>query len=158
MKKYIFYIMILAGLIISSCDKKEEFEQIDSNVVEAAGEWWIQFSADDYETGYLKVLTYNTAENTENEIWISDKGNWKGILCKCQLDLSALTFSSNNVENQSGNNTITIKNGKIEKDAGLSTSGLVTDKISFEIEMSDEPGVTYHAVGTRKTGYIEDEH
>ena len=158
MKKYLFYIMIVAGLFMSSCDEKEDFEQIDSEVVEAAGEWWVQFSAGEYETGYLKVMTYNTADNTETEIWLSDRGNWKNVLCKCQIDLATLTFSGSNLENQNGDNTVTVKNGKIEKDAGFSTSGLATDKISFEIELSDEPGVTYNAVGTRKTGFIEDEH
>jgi hypothetical protein len=49
-------------------------------------------------------------------------------------------------------------NGKIELGAGLSTTGNVTDKISFEITFSNEPGVVYKAVGTRKTGFVEDEH
>jgi hypothetical protein len=49
-------------------------------------------------------------------------------------------------------------NGKIELDGGLSTTGNVTDKISFEISFSNEPGVVYQAVGTRKTGFVEDEH
>ncbi len=158
MKKYLIYIFVLFAVVLSSCDEKEDYEQINSQVVDAAGEWWIKFSTTDYETGYLKVLTFNTAADVATEMWISDNGNWKDILVKCPIDVSSLTFSGSNLDNENSDASIEITNGKIEKDAGLSTSGIVTDKISFEIKFSDEPGVVYQATGTRKTGFVEDEH
>lgn len=150
--------LAFVSIILASCDDKEDYEQINSQVVDAAGEWWIKFSTTDYETGYLKVLTFNTAADVATEMWIWDKGNWKDIKFKCPIDISTLTFSGSSLENLESDATIEVINGKIEKDGGFSTSGIVTDKISFEIKFSDEPGVTYQAVGTRKTGFIEDEH
>ena len=150
--------LAFVSVVITSCDKKEDYEQINSKVVDAAGEWWIKFSKTDYETGWLKVLTFNTAADVANEMWISDKGNWKDIKFKCPVDVSSLTFSGSNLDDVNSDVTIEVMNGKIEPDAGLSTTGNVTDKISFEISFSDEPGVVYQAVGTRKTGFVADEH
>lgn len=158
MKKYLIYILAFVSVILSSCDKKGDYEQINSQVVDAAGEWWIKFSKTDYETGYLKVLTFNTADDATNEMWIWDKGNWKNIKFKCPVDISTLTFSGSNLDDINSDVTIEVMNGKIEPDGGLSTTGNVTDKISFQITFSDEPGVVYNAVGTRKTGFVEDEH
>lgn len=158
MKKYLIYILAFVSIILTSCDEKEDYEQINSQVVEAAGEWWIKFSKTDYETGYLKVLTFNTADDVATEMWISDDGNWKDITFKCPVNITELTFSGSGLDDINSDVTITVSNGLIEPDAGLSTAGNVTDKISFEISFSNEPGVTYQAIGTRKTGFIEDEH
>jgi hypothetical protein len=145
-------------VVFSSCDKKAEYIEIDSQVVEAAGEWWIKFSKAGYETGFVKVITFNTAADVATEMWVSDGGIWKDIKFKCPVNISALTFGGTGLVNATTPMTVTVKNGKITKGGGLSTSGLVTDKISFEIELSSEPGVTYNAEGTRKTGFVEDEH
>ena len=158
MKKYLIYILAFVSVAITSCDKKEDYEQINSQVVDAAGEWWIKFSKTDYETGYLKVLTFNTAADIASEMWISDDGNWRDIQFKCPVDVASLSFGGSNLDDVNSDVTIDVMNGKIEPDAGLSTTGNVTDKISFEISFSDEPGVVYQAVGTRKTGFVEDEH
>lgn len=158
MKKYLILIFVAFGSLIVSCDKKAEYEQIDSKVVEAAGEWWVKFTKTGYETGYLKVITFNTAADIATEMWISDSGNWKNVKFKCPVNVSDLSFGGNNLTNTTSAITVTVKNGKITKGGGFSTSGVVTDLISFDIELSNEPGVTYKAVGTRKTGFIEDEH
>jgi len=158
MKKYLIYITFLFVVAFSSCDIKEEYEQINSGVMEASGEWWIKFSKTGYETGYLKVITFNTAADDGKEIWISDQGNWKDIKFKCPVDVLSLTFAGTNLTNISATNKVSIKNGKIAKNGGQSTSGVITDAISCEIGFSDEPGVVYKAVGTRKTGFLEDEH
>lgn len=158
MKKYLILIFVVFGSIFSSCDKKAEYIEVDSQVVGAAGEWWVKFSKTGYETGYLKVLTFNTEADLPTELWIWDKGNWMGIKVKCPVNISDLTFAGTNLINASSSMTVTVKNGIITKGGGLSTSGNVTDKITFEIELSSEPGVTYKAEGTRKTGFVEDEH
>lgn len=158
MKKYLKYITFLFVVAFSSCDMKEEYEQINSQVMEASGEWWIKFSKTGYETGYLKVLTYNTSADVATEMWLSDNGNWKNIKFKCPVDVMNLTFAGTNLTNVSSSNKVVVKNGKIVKNGGQSTSGVVTDAISFEIELSNEPGVVYKAEGTRKTGFLEDEH
>ncbi len=158
MKKYLILLFVVFSIVFSSCDKKAEYIEINSQVVDAAGEWWIKFSKTGYESGYYKVLTFNTAADVATEMWLSDNGNWKNIKVKCPVNVSDLTFSGKNLVNTTSSITVTVKNGKITKDGGLSTSGNVTDKIYFEIELSIEPGVTYKAEGTRKTGFVEDEH
>lgn len=158
MKKYLILLFVVFSVVFSSCDKKAEYIEIDSQVVAASGEWWIKFSKAGYETGYLKVITFNTAADIASEMWISDDGNWKDIKFKCPVDILNLTFAGTNLTDVSSSNKVVVKNGKIVKGAGLSTSGNVTDSISFEIELSSEPGVTYKAEGTRKTGFVEDEH
>lgn len=158
MKKYIAFIILILSIAVISCDEKEEFEQINSKAVDAAGEWWIKFTKPGYETGYIKVLTFNTSADLETEIWIYDRGSWMDMKVKCPVDLNNLTFSGQGLSNIQSDNTVTISEGKITLEGGTSTSGLVTDAISFKIEMSDEPGVVYTATGHRKTGYIEDEH
>ncbi len=158
MKKYLILLFVVFSMVFLSCDKKAEYIEIDSQVVEAAGEWWIKFSKAGYETGYLKVITFNTAADIATEMWLSDKGNWKDIKVKCPVNISDLTFGGTGLVNATTSMTVTVKNGKITKGGGLSTSGVVTDKISFEIELSTEPSITYKAEGTRKTGFIEDEH
>jgi hypothetical protein len=144
--------------MVTACDTKDEYEQINSQVMEASGEWWVKFSKVDYETGYLKVLTFNTADDVATQMWMADRSNWKGFQFKCPVNAADLTFSGSSLTDINSEATIVVSNGKIEKGAGLSTTGNVTDKITFEIQFSDEPGVTYQAVGTRKTGFIEDEH
>ncbi len=158
MKKYLIYTFILFSLIVSSCDEKEDYEQIDSQVVDAAGEWWVKFSKTGYETGWLKVHTFNTAADDGKEMWIDDNGNWMDVKFKCPVNITNLTFEGSGLTSITSNNTVVVSNGKITKDGGQSTSGLTTDAISFEIELSSEPGVKYTATGTRKTGYLEDEH
>lgn len=158
MKKYLMLLIVVFSMVFSSCDEKAEYIEIDSQVVEAAGEWWIKFSKTGYETGYLKVITFNTAADIATEMWISDKGNWKDVKVKCPVNISDLTFGGNGLVNATASMTVSVKDGKIANGGGLSTSGLVTDKITFEIELSSEPGVTYKAEGTRKTGFLEDEH
>ncbi len=158
MKNYFVYIFILATTILSSCDTKEDFEQINSNVVEVAGEWWIKFTYNGNETGYYNFLTMNTSDDLSNIMWITDEGTWKDIKFKCPLNLSAKTFSGTNLEDIASDNTVTISNGQIVIDGGKSTTGRTTDLITFDIELSSEPGVIYQAEGTRRTGFVEDDH
>lgn len=158
MKKYIAFLILVISIVFVSCDEKEEYEQINSKAVDAAGEWWIKFSKPGYETGYLKVLTFNTSDDLTTEIWISDRGNWMDVKFKCPVDVNNLTFSGQGLDNIQSDNTVTVTEGKITLEGGTSTSGLTTDAISFKIELSDEPGVVYTATGIRKTGFIEDEH
>jgi hypothetical protein len=41
---------------------------------------------------------------------------------------------------------------------GISRGGHTVDKISFTVEYSTEPGVKYNFVGTKRTGFKEDEY
>jgi len=166
MKNYIIY-SILAVALFTSCDEKADYEQIDSNVVEAAGEWWVNYTTDGYESGYTKLLTFNTAADDGKEIWISDEGNFWVYKVKCpvNIDLDNVTFSGTDLisvalwQGEPYDIAINVTNGKIIKDAVTNlASGAVADSIYFEIEFEDDPGTIYQAAGFRKTGFVEDEH
>ena len=47
MKKNILY-LILAVLIFASCDEKEDYVQIDSSVVDIAGEFWVHYDHESF--------------------------------------------------------------------------------------------------------------
>ena len=89
-------------------------------------------------------------------MWISDNGNWKNMTFKCPGNIADLTFGGSGLDDINSDTTITVSNGWVEPDTGLSTTCNVT-KISFEISFNDEPDFTYQAIRTRKTGFIEDE-
>lgn len=165
MKRYLAYITILTSIVLyTSCDVKEDYVEIDSKVVEAAGEWWVNYSTDGYESGYTKMLTFNTANDDGSEIWVSDEGNFWPFKVKCPVNIQNLTFAGTDLvsvalwQGEPYDIKVSISNGKIIKKVSLQPSGFVADSIYFEIEFEDDPGTIYKAAGFRKTGFQEDEH
>lgn len=159
MRKIIYYIAIVALVLsISSCDEKEDFEQINSSVVEVAGEWWVKYSTDGYESDYTKLLTFNTAADNGQEFWISDENNWWWYKTKCPVNTENMTFSGSDLENTIYEVTIQVNGGKIIENVVHTPSGAIADSIYFEIEFGDDAGTIYQAAGFRKTGFLEDEH
>lgn len=156
MKNYIIYLILVVALF-ASCDEKEDFEQINSSVMEISGEWWVDYSEGDYHSGLTKLIISNTAADNGEEVWIGDEDFWP-YKVKCPVNIDQLTFSGNDLANIEYDVLIQINGGKMLKDAAKSNSGVVTDSLYFEIEFADEPGVIYQASGWRKTGYLEDEH
>ena len=157
MKKYILYITFLA-LVISACDLKEDYEVEKSKVVNAAGQWYVNYTTDGYESGYVLLNTYNTATDDGKAFWITDDGEWWDYKVKCPINADALTFSGADLTNTAYDIKIQVVNGKVILKGGKSTTGVVTDSIYFELEFSDDPGTIYKAAGHRRTGYLEDEH
>ncbi len=159
MKKYIAYFALIA-LIFTSCDLKDEYEIEKSKVVDAAGQWWVNYTDPSGDaSGYLMLQTYNTAADDGKELWITDeKGKFWDYKVKCPINISDLTFSGNNLQNTAYDIKIQLKNGKIIPNGGKSTSGVVVDSIYFELEFADEAGVLYKVGGVRRTGFLEDEH
>lgn len=155
--KNLIYIALFA-LVFSACDLKDEYVVEKSKVVEAAGQWWIKYSTDGYESAYIKTNTFNTAADDGKEFWITDNGDWWDYKIKCPIDINALTFAGKDMPNEAYDIKVQLKNGKIIKNGGKSTSGVVVDSIYFELEFEDEPGVIYKAAGVRRTGFLEDEH
>lgn len=158
MKNYII-LLLLVTAFITSCDEKEDYEQINSSTMEISGEWWVDYNSDGTDhTGLTKLIISNTAADNGQEIWISDEHNFWAYKVKCPVNMDQLTFSGDNLENIEYEISVKIDGGKMLKDAAKSTSGVVTDSIYFEIEFEDDPGTIYQASGWRKTGFIEDEH
>jgi len=112
--------------------------QINSSVVEVAGELWINYSTDCYESVYLKTLTFNTSSDDGSEIWISDEGNFWVYKVKCPVNTENLTFSGTDLvsvatwQGEPYDIKINISNGKIIEDVVDNlASGAVADSIYF---------------------------
>ncbi|NQU53070.1 MAG: hypothetical protein HQ522_11085 [Bacteroidetes bacterium] len=172
MKKNIFY-LIMAILIFASCDEKEDYEQINSSVVEASGEYWVQYNhevygADPFGYGYTKLLISNTAADNGIEIWLSDEGNFWDYKVKIPVNIDALSFGSDQVVTSIVDGyeiEVKVTNGKIIYDAVDNLdSGVTADSIYFEIwfedleESTEIPNDKMIVSGFRKTGFLEDEH
>lgn len=159
MRKYLFYITLLA-LIISSCDLKDEYVVEKSKVVQAAGEWWVNYTdASGASSGYIALKTFNTAADDGKEFWITDEGGFWDYKVKCPINKDALTFSAEGLTNMAYDSHVDVLNGKVILNGGKSTSGVVVDSIYFELKFDDDDsGTIYKVGGHRRTGFIEDEH
>ena len=161
-------IKILFGILISisfaSCDAGGDPEAGGTTTQNFAGDWYInvQFNGVDK---VIRFSTYNTSAN-DNTMFIDDNGfsqtlpSSQLLKAKYTINLNDGTFGSDaNTPNlRQSNKTVTITNGKIEKMAGTSRGGHTVDKISFTVEYSTEPSVQYKYVGTKRTGFKEDEY
>jgi hypothetical protein len=159
--RFIKYILpvFMAGIIVAGCEKDED---IGGTAVEKlAGEWWVQLSVDDnlVTQSFFSVMTYNTADNASNKMWIDDHEDLWPFKFKCDVDAANQTFSVTGATSEYSNITINVQNGKVL--TGVSkgpVSQAVTDSIYFEAEFSDDPGVIYQIHGYRRTRFAEDDH
>ena len=152
------------ALIISSCDLKEDYVVEKSKVVEAAGQWWVNYiDSTGVESGYILLKTFNTSADDGTELWITDEGGFWDYKVKVPININELTFSKTGLTNTSYDSSVDILNGKVFLNGGKSTSGVVTDSISFDIIFSDggpdgDIPELYKVSGHRRTGFLEDEH
>jgi hypothetical protein len=171
MKKHIILLFIISVFIASGCDKLHDWNQPKDPAIEynsvypLGGEWWVQYFVDgELAADYSLLFTYNTAADDGREIWISDQGNFWTFTVKTPCDVLNTSFSGDSLISTADYDGapydiwVNVKGGKVIKDGGHSTSGVVTDSIYIEFEFEDDPGTIYVAAGTRKTGFLEDEH
>jgi hypothetical protein len=155
--KILFGILILASF--SSCDEGGNPTAGGTTTQDYAGDWFISITDDGGTTLVDHALhsTYNTSAN-DNTMWIDDAKNGWWIKCKITVDLATGTFTATAQPNVIDSGTVTITEGKIEKGAGLSKAGHVVDKISFKAVFSYDTATKLTFVGTKRTGFKEDEY
>lgn len=146
---------MLLCMAFTSCQK----EEIGGTATESlAGEWYLMASVDGSPIwGPFHLLTYNTASNNPNEIWVDDKGNFWDFKVKGTGDINSLTFSAANAQNVSYDCTVNITNGKIIKNGGAQNNGSPADLLMMDVEFSDDPGTIYHLEGVRYSGLEEND-
>lgn len=178
MKKVIIAIsIVLLGIV--SCEKNP-IEK--TATVDLAGQWYVIYNCvdengeiipgfEDFNGGYTLALTFNTAANQTDSIWVSDSKdmNLLGYQVKVPCNVGNLTFGS---ENESANvygpstyigDKAIVKNGKILKGAATTPSGMPADSIFFEVKLSGDAYAAYYGydhyqvVGYRYTGFAADE-
>lgn len=169
MKKIIFLSTLITGIFLISCEKDE----IGGTVTESmAGEWYVTADAmnadgstygeDLFEIGHFLIATYNTTANNGSEIWVDDCKNFWDFKVKAKTDLSTLTFSVTDAENEYYDCQVTVFDGKILSEAATTPSGMPADSIIFKITFSDDTYTTdygfdhYKISGYRYTGFIND--
>lgn len=156
-------IKVLFGIVLfssfTSCDEGGEPNPGQTNTGKFAGDWYITLTDSDGDVLVENALhaTYNTSAN-DNTMWIDDMENGYYIKCKYTINPDG-TFSATDAPNLlDPGTTVTITDGKIEKNAGVSYGGHTVDKISFRVHYSYDP-VGYDVLyeGHKRTGFLEDE-
>lgn len=166
MKLNKFIYILLAVFILSACETMEKPDKENSSVYPISGQWWVKMETESAPgkwsevVGYSKLLTYNTASNSSDTIWISDEGKIWNFKVKCPIALSNSTFSmKDSVINSVADYSINVKvnDGFVSLGKAKSISGVTTDSISFKIGFTDDPGTVYRISGHRRTGFREDD-
>lgn len=165
MKKILYFACLLTA-VLTSCSK----DDIESTAtVDMAGQWYVRADViydgevytDLYGYGQFLLLTYNTADNTPDEMWVTDNGNFWTFKVKAPINQKTLTFATNGVvENQISGYGIGVKitNGKILPKAGLQKNGAPADSITLDVEFEDdEDGYIYRFQGVRYSGLKEND-
>lgn len=187
MKKYlIILIAALAIVSLNSCQK--DIEPGGTAVEEMAGDWWVVYQSSlqeinfifegegempslsnienwewdyVYDDAYSQLLTYNTAANTADSMFISDDGHYWDFKAKVGVNYANKTFAnSGSIPNMAYEDCdLEIIGGKILKGAAKSPSGMPVDSIVFYIKFSDDSyGFTFTKVsGFRRTGFPADD-
>jgi hypothetical protein len=163
MKKVLYLAALLLCMAFTACEK----EEIGGTSAESlAGEWYVygnivdngQVVEDPYGIGRFTIMTYSTAANTANEIWIDDVSNFWNFKIKATADANGLTFSASSASNQRGDEiTVNVTNGKIIKNGGKQNNGSPADYITMDVEFSDNPGTIFRLEGVRYSGLVEND-
>jgi hypothetical protein len=171
MKRNIIFIVFVV-LLFAACDLKDDYVVEKSAVVEAAGEWFVQYDhevygIDPFGAGLTSVITYNTASNSPDELWLSDEANFWWYTVKIPVNLADMTFGSTDTVVSVFDGypiKVLVEKGRIIKDAATELpSGVKSDSIYFEIYFEDLEAATgipsdrLQVSGYRRTGFLEDE-
>jgi hypothetical protein len=158
-------------MLFFACDVKDDFVNDESKVVKLAGEWYVHYDhpvygADPWGVGYASLITYNTAADNGQEMWLSDQGNFWTYQVKIPVDIVGLSFGSEDtvINHIDGYDIkILVRNGKIMEKVSVRPSGAIADSIYFELwfeDLEDATGLasdTLIVSGYRRTGFLEDE-
>jgi len=172
MKKLYFAIVAAAALMFVSCEK----EPIGGTAVEKlSGQWYVSVQGlntdgsvlyedeDLFGLGKFVLITYNTAANDLDSIWIQDvDGAFWDFKVKAHCDINAGTFEIAGGPDQQHGISVDITNGKILRGAAKTPSGMPADSITMDILFGDDTyaGVYYDRLritGHRYTGLAADE-
>ncbi len=168
-------LLTLAMTFMASCEKTD----IGGTATEAmAGEWQVKVNlvdadgtilAEDIQGGAFSVLTYNTNQNSADEIWFDDLGNFWTFKVKAKADINNLTFSADEAVSAAyadldGDGIddpydikVTLESGKVIVDGAKDTpTGMPADSISVVVLFEDDTpafGARYQFTGYRRTGF-----
>ena len=184
MKKLVTLAFAAIALLSISCQK----DPIGGTAVQdASGQWYVKryivlqdgsiedpFGYYGYQPKPYLMLTYNTAANKADELFVDDLGeyyykSWGMYLdfkVKTKVDLNTLKFSATAAENEYEDEAVTIE-GQILKNAAKTAGGMQRDSIWMKVthegdtfieDVMEIPGFDYYLItGVRYTGFEADE-
>lgn len=173
MKKIIYIaIAIVASFVMASCEK----DPIGGSAVQdMSGEWYVTCDlmtagGEVFATGAdffglddrFMILTYNTAADKDNELFVDDMENFWAFQCVTSCNLQNLTFTAADAEDLLYGDTVTLS-GKIVKNGTTTPSGAAADYIEIDVTFgSDEYPAEYgydhyRLSGWRYTGFANDD-
>ena len=160
MKKILIISFTLLLGFMMSCDKMKDPVVDYVNLGKTLpGEWWVTYTVDGVDKGGHSVLTtFNTADNTSTDMWITDNGNFWQFQVKVNADVNSNSFSVIKGVDIVWDDSTSVSNGKIFIDGGITKAGNVADSIYMEIEWASDPGTIYVCSGVRRTGFLDDEY
>ena len=175
-KLFIYTMILVAGVFLSSCEKDDI---LDTATVNMAGEWYVTADAvddqgetvyeDPFGDGSFLLDTYNTASNSNNKMWIDNDGlssdsYFTHFKSRMDINYSALTFNVPDYSNTIYDGClVTITDGKILYGAATTPSGEVADSTVFYISFSDDTNPAdygyskYRVAGYRRAGFTANE-
>ena len=172
MKKYLYSAMILAAGLFASCSDTDlggPKEDIGMTATAAlAGEWYVHMDGidangevtldDPFGVGTFELLTYNTAANVADKMFVDDLENFWGMKGEVSCDVKNLTFSAKGAAELYNGITFDIE-GKILPGAATSSYGHKVDSICIVVTFSDDDYIEagyWNAIrlsGYRRTGF-----
>lgn len=131
-------------------------DESDILISEVTGTWVVDIVWDGDPQGSNTISIYNTSANDSDLMWIDDQEHSWGLKSKVPLNLGALTFGGEDLDELYYGVTVTITEGKIVKNGATTPSGDKADSIYFKAEFSDIPGEIWEYSGYKSTGKVGD--
>lgn len=170
MKKLLYILAIAAAVVLASCQK----DPIGgTSVMDMSGQWYVQVDIvdasgnvvlEDFNGGRSMLLTYNTASDADNVLYVDDLGNFWEYKVQVPCVLSSKSFGSDSpVANESYECTVTLSKGVIIPDGATTPSNQKADYIEFLVNFDDDEyvemfgGAAYKVHGWRYTGFANDD-
>lgn len=165
MKKYMILLLASLAFTVVACD--DDTEPGGTAIEKMAGDWWVTVNAiidgeeveDPYGAGHIQMSTYNTASNSNTEMWLDDLNNFGEYKLKVNVNYAERTFSTPDfVNNVIYESKVKISDGKVLENAATTPSGMPADSIVYMVQFdNDENGLTYKVSGFRRTGFPADD-
>lgn len=180
MKKILLICALAATTLLASCQK----DPIGgTKVQDLSGQWYVQVDIvdasgnvvlEDFNGGRTILLTYNTASDADNVLYVDDLKDFWTFKVQVPCSLSSKTFGSESpVANEYYDCNVTLSNGKIVVDGATTPSEQKADYIEFLVNFDDDDltsqgypgvsypeaygGVAYRISGWRYTGFVNDD-
>lgn len=155
--KKIFAILFIS-ILFTACQK--DFPVKYTETYEMAREWFVK--AKDGTTDldvYRKLITYNSVENVNSLLWVDGSAIAvpSSFKFKSTIDYTAKTFAVGTYADDFGGADISVVQGIIIPDGGMSKTGVVTDSIHLVVTFAGDP-IQYIYEGHSRTGFLEDEY